>query len=208
MKRILFEIILVIGLGVAGYFAWAQHKASSSTGGQLKELTEQKSELESKLDTAEKQLQQQAESIQQMGPKAQQLDAARGALSGGQVLDDLEKLYSGKKGLSNEQQLGLGVVRLLSKGPQDQGALQALNKTLEQIDWNRNQKIICATQNALAAAGKDVKVLAECSKKVSLVADASANPAAAASQPSAAASEAAPGDKPGAGKDKKESKKP
>ena len=192
MKRILFEIILVIGLGVAGYFAWAQHKASSSTGGQLKELTEQKSELESKLDTAEKQLQQQAESIRQMGPKAQQLDAARGALSGGQVLDDLEKLYSGKKGLSNEQQLGLGVVRLLSKGPQDQGALQALNKTLEQIDWNRNQKIICATQNALAAAGKDVKVLAECSKTVSLKPEAAAPAAAASAAPAAAASEAAP----------------
>src|SRR5574343_1135358 len=207
MKRILFEIILVIGLGVAGYFAWAQHKASSSTGGQLKELTEQKSELESKLDTAENQLQQHAESIQQMGPKAQQLDAARGALSGGQVLDDLEKLYSGKKGLSNEQQLGLGVVRLLSKGPQDQGALQALNKTLEQIDWNRNQKIICASQNALAAAGKYVKVLAGCSKKVSLLAEA-ASPASAASQAAAAASEAAPADKPAPGKDKKDSKKP
>ena len=120
------------------------------------------------------------------------LDAARGALSGGQVLDDLEKLYSGKKGLSNEQQLGLGVVRLLSKGPQDQGALQALNKTLEQIDWQRNQKIICATQNALAAAGKDVKVLAECARVVSLTPEAgAAAPAAAASAPAAAASEAA-----------------
>lgn len=209
MKRILFELILVVGLAVAGWLAWSQHKASGSAGGQLKDLTEQKGELQSKLDAAEKQLAEQAEQIKAMGPKAQQFDAAQGALSGGQVLEDLEKLYAAnKKGLSNEQQLGLGVVRLLSKGPQDQGALQALNKTLEQIDWNRNQKIICATQNALAAAGKDVKVLAECSKKVSLVADASANPAAAASQPSAAASEAAPGDKPGAGKDKKESKKP
>ena len=44
MKRILFEVILVIGLAVAGYFAWAQNKASSSAGGQLKELTEQKKE--------------------------------------------------------------------------------------------------------------------------------------------------------------------
>jgi len=96
-----------------------------------------------------------------------------------------------KKGLSNEQQLGLGVVRLLSKGPQDQGALQALNKTLEQIDWNRNQKIICATQNALAAAGKDVKVLAECSKKVSLTAE----PAPPAAPAASAASEAAPAGK-------------
>lgn len=187
MKRILFEVILVIGLGGLAYFAWTQHKASGSAGGQLKELTEQKAELESRLEAAEKQLEQQTDSIKQMGPKAQQLDAARGALSGGQVLEDLEKLYSGKKGLSNEQQLGLGVVRLLSKGPQDQGALQALNKTLEQIDWNRNQKIICATQNALAAAGKDVKVLAECAKTVSLSPASAAAPAAAASESASAA---------------------
>lgn len=185
MKRILFEVILVIGLAVAGYFAWAQNKASSSAGGQLKELTEQKKELEEKLQTSEKQLAEQTEAFKTMGPKAQQFDAAQGALSGGQLLEDLEKLYAGKKGLSNEQQLGLGVVRLLSKGPQDLGALQALNKTLEQIDWNRNQKIICATQNALAAAGKDVKVLAECGKKVSL-AEATAPPAAAASAAAAA----------------------
>ena len=188
MKRILFEVILVIGLAVASYFAWAQNKASSSAGGQLKDLTEQKKELEEKLEATEKQLAEQTETLKTMGPKAQQFDAAQGALSGGQVLEDLEKLYAGKKGLSNEQQLGLGVVRLLSKGPQDQGALQALNKTLEQIDWNRNQKIICATQNALAAAGKDVKVLAECGKKVSL-AEATAPPAAAASA-AVAASEA------------------
>jgi len=193
MKRILFEVILVIGLGVAGYFAWAQQKSSSKAEGLLKELTEQKSELQAKLETAENQLQQQAEPIKQMGPKAQQLDAARGALSGGQVLDDLEKLYSGKKGLSNEQQLGLGVVRLLSKGPQDQGALQALHKTLEQIDWNRNQKIICATENTLAAAGKDVKVLAECTKNASLSQESATATAPAA--PAAPASAAASADK-------------
>jgi hypothetical protein len=188
MKRILFEVILVIALGVAGYFAWSQNKASSTAGGQLKDLTEQKNALETKLDAAEKLLGEQNEALQRMGPKAQQFDAARDALAGGQLLDDLEKLYAGKKGLSNEQQLGLGVVRLLSKGPQDQGALQALNKTLEQIDWNRNRKIICATQNALAAAGKDVKVLAECSKNVSLAPESAAAPTA----PAPAASEPAP----------------
>lgn len=206
MKRILFEVILVIALGVAGYFAWSQNKASSSAGGQLKDLTEQKSELQGKLEAAEKQLQAQAESLKQMGPRAQQFDAASSALSGGQVLDDLEKLYAGKKGLSNEQQLGLGVVRLLSKGPQDQGALQALNKTLEQIDWNRNQKIICATQNALAAAGKDVKVLAECQKTVSLAAEnaPAQAPASPASSPSASpASAASEPTSPGKPKDSK-----
>lgn len=198
MKRTLFEVVLVIALGVAGWFAWSQNKTSGSATGQVKDLTEQKNTLQDRLDAAEKQLAEQNEAFKALGPKAQQFDAAQDALSGGQVLEDLEKLYAGnKKGLSNEQQLGLGVVRLLSKGPKDQGALQALNKTLEQIDWNRNQKIICATQNALAAAGKDVKVLAECSKKVSLGADTAAAP------PAPAASEAAP-----AAKDKAPTKKP
>ena len=202
MKRILFEVVLVLGLAAAGYFAWTHSKASGKADKQLQELTEQKTDLQTKLDAAEKQLADQAEAVKSMGPKAQQFDAAQGALSGGQVLEDLEKLYAGKKGLSSEQQLGLGVVRLLSKGPQDQGALQALNKTLEQIDWQRNQKIICATQNALAAAGKDVKVLAECARVVSLTPEAgAAAPAAAASAPAAAASEA-PAAKP------KDAKKP
>ena len=191
MKRIIFEVILVLGLALAGYFAWTQNKGASAASGQLKELTEQKGELQRQLTTAQTTLAQQAETLKLMGPKAQQFDAAQGALSGGQVLDDLEKLYATKKGLSNEQQLGLGVVRLLSKGPQDQGTLQALHKTLEQIDWSRNQKIICAAQNALAAAGKEVKVLAECAKVVSLATEA-AQPTA----PSApAASQAKPADK-------------
>ncbi len=186
MKRILFELILVLGLAGAGYFAWSQNLAAKKANGQLQELTEQRSTGQDRLDAAEKQLAEQAERLKTMVPKAQQFDAAQGALSGGQVLDDLEKLYAGKKGLSNEQQLGLGVVRLLTKGPQDQGTLQALHKTLEQIDWNRNQKIICATQNALAAAGKDVKVLAECSKSAALQAEAPATPPApAASEPAA-----------------------
>ena len=190
MKRILFEVVIVLGLAAAGYFAWANSKASGKADKQLQELTEQKTDLQSKLEAAEKQLADQAEAVKSMGPKAQQFDAAQGALSGGQVLEDLEKLYAGKKGLSSEQQLGLGVVRLLSKGPQDQGALQALNKTLEQIDWQRNQKIICATQNALAAAGKDVKVLAECARVVSLTPEGgAAAPAATASAPAPAASE-------------------
>ena len=197
MKRILFEVVLVLGLAAAGYFAWTHSKASGKADKQLQELTEQKTDLQAKLDAAEKQLADQAEAVKAMGPKAQQFDAAQGALSGGQVLEDLEKLYAGKKGLSSEQQLGLGVVRLLSKGPQDQGALQALNKTLEQIDWQRNQKIICATQNALAAAGKDVKVLAECARVVSLTPDSGAGTAsAAAPAASAAAAASEPAAKP------------
>jgi hypothetical protein len=147
MKRTLFEVILVIALGAAGYFAWTYYKASGNVGGQVKDLTEQKTELQGKLEVLEKQMAEQAEAFKALGPKAQQFDAARSALSGGQVLEDLEKLYAGnKKGLSSEQQLGLGVVRLLSKGPNDQGALDALNKTLERHtkragrSWQRRER--------------------------------------------------------------------
>ena len=93
MKRILFETVLVIALAAAGWYAWSQGKLSKTSSGKLGELTEQKAELEGKLDAAETQLAQQAEAIKQWGPKAQQYDAAQGALSGGQVLEDLEKLY-------------------------------------------------------------------------------------------------------------------
>jgi len=206
MKRILLEILLVLGIGGAGYYGWSQSKAFQGADGQLQALTEQVAASEEKLKDAEKAQAEQDEKLKALAPKAQQFDAVQGAFSGGQVLGDLEALYAKQKSLSSERQLGLGVVRLLTKGPQDEGALQALNKTLEQIDWNRNQKIICATQNALAAAGKDVKVLAECSKKVSLAE--ATSPATAASQPAAAASEAAAADKPAPAKDKKDSKKP
>lgn len=162
MKRILFELLLILGLGGSGYYAWTQSHAFKGADGQVKELTDKVTASEEKLKSTEKEQAEQAEKIKALEPKAQQFDAVQGAFTGGQVLGDLEALYAKQKSLSSERQLGLGVVRLLTKGPQDEGALRALNKTLEQIDWKNNQKIICATQNALAAAGKEVKVLAEC----------------------------------------------
>ncbi len=162
MKRILLEILLVLGIGGAGYYGWSQSKAFQGADGQLQALTEQVAASEEKLKDAEKAQAEQDEKLKALAPKAQQFDAVQGAFSGGQVLGDLEALYAKQKSLSSERQLGLGVVRLLTKGPQDEGALQAFQKTLEQLDWKNNQKIICATQNALAVAGKEVKVLAEC----------------------------------------------
>ena len=78
MKRILFEVVLVLGLAAAGYFAWTHSKASGKADKQLQELTEQKTDLQTKLDAAEKQLADQAEAVKSMGPKAQQFDAAQG----------------------------------------------------------------------------------------------------------------------------------
>lgn len=170
MKRILLEILLALGLAGAGYYGWQQHAALQGVDGKVKELTEQVAEAEEKIKSAEEAQNAQAEKVKELAPKAQQFDAVQGAFAGGQVLDDLEKLYAKTKGgITSERQLGLGIIRLLTKGPQDEGALQAFQKTLEQINWSSNQKIICATQNALAAAGKEVKVLSECNTPAPLL---------------------------------------
>ncbi len=161
MKRILLEILLVLGLAGAGYFGWTQKQVAHSASQQLQEATEQAESGQSKTQETEEALGKAQEEIKALQPKAQQFDAVKGAFTGGQVLDDLEKLYAKQKGLSSERQLGLGMVRMLTKGA-DEESVKALNKTLEMLDWNNQRNIICATQNALAAAGQDVKVLAEC----------------------------------------------
>ncbi len=162
MKRLLLELVLVLGLGASGYFGWTQWNTVKATTGQVKTLTDEAETTKTKVEEAEKAQTEQAETIKTLQPKAQQFDAAQGALADGQILDDLEKLYAKQKGLSSERQLGLGVIRLLTKGAPDSASIEALNKALEQVDWKNKQKIICAAQNALAAAGQDVKVLAEC----------------------------------------------
>ena len=162
MKRILLEILLVLGLGGAGYFAWSQKNMAHSTGEQLQEITGQAESAQEKLKAAEEGLAKEQERVKELQPKAQQLDAVKGALAGGQVLGDLEKLYAREKNLSSERMLGLGVIRLMTKGAEDAQSLETLQKTLQMVDWDKQRNIICATQNALADAGKEVKVLAEC----------------------------------------------
>ena len=54
-------------------------------------------------------------------------------------------------------------MRLLTNGTKDPATVEAFQKALEMTDWKAQQKVICAAQNALAAAGQKVKVMSECS---------------------------------------------
>ena len=162
MKRILLEVLLVLGLAGAGYFGWTQKNAAHSAAEQIKSATEQAESGQEKIKAAEESLSQEQAKLKEIEPKAQQFDAIKGALSGGQVLADLEKLYAAQKNLSSERMLGLGVIRMVTKGADDPQSLEALQKTLQMVDWSKQRSLICSTQNALAAAGQDVKVLSEC----------------------------------------------
>jgi carbonic anhydrase len=97
-----------------------------------------------------------------MAVKTQELDAVKAALASGETLKDLEAAYKKDKSLSAERLVGLGALRLLTKGSQDPATMDAFRKALDIADWGSRKKVICAAQIALAAAGEKTDVLGDC----------------------------------------------
>jgi len=166
MKRILAEVLLVLALVAAAFFGWTNWKSNTANGGQVAELTSQVEESGKKLKAAEEALAEAlAETAKQVDPlktKSLELDAVRTAMSSGETLKDLEAAYKKEKSLSPDRQVGLGAIRLLTKGSKDPATVEAFKKALESADWSGRKQVICAAQNALAAAGEKVNVLSEC----------------------------------------------
>jgi len=166
MIKIIAIILLALSTAGAGYFGWTQKKSSAAATAQVAELTEKVEEADKKIEAAEEELKEFAATKELLPPlmtKAQELEAVKAAFSTGVVLKDLEAAYAKeKKGLSPERQLGLAGVRLLTNGTQDPATVESFQKALEMTDWKAQQKVICAAQNALAAAGQKVKVMSEC----------------------------------------------
>ncbi len=155
--------MLALSTGGAGYFGWTQKKSSTAATAQVAELTEKVEEADKKIEAAAEELAASKELLPPLMTKVQELDAVKAAFSTGVVLKDLEAAYAKeKKGLSPERQLGLAGVRLLTNGTKDPATVEAFQKALEMTDWKAQQKVICAAQNALAAAGQKVKVMSEC----------------------------------------------
>ena len=162
MKRILAEVFLVLALAGAAVFGWMNWKSSAANVGQVAELTAQAEEAVKKVEAAEAALAEATKEIDPLKTKSLELDAVRTALSGGETLKDLEAAYKKEKSLSPERQVGLGALRLLTKGSKDPATVEAFQKALEMADWTGRKKVICAAQNALAAAGEKVNILSEC----------------------------------------------
>jgi len=166
MIKIIAIILLALSTAGAGYFGWAQKSSSAAAMAQVAELTEKVEEADKKIEAAEEELKELAATKELLSPlmtKAQELEAVKAAFSTGVVLKDLEAAYAKeKKGLSPERQLGLAGVRLLTNGTKDPATVESFQKALEMTDWKAQQKVICAAQNALAAAGQKVKVMSEC----------------------------------------------
>ena len=172
MIKIIAIILLAISTAGAGYFGWMQKKSSTAATEQVAELTQKVEESDKKVEVSEGELAASKEMLPPLMTKAQELEAVKAAFSSGTILKDLEAAYAKeKKGLSADRQLGLAGLRLLTNGTKDPATVEAFQKALEMTDWKSQQKVICAAQNALAAAGEKVKVMSECETDVSKVND-------------------------------------
>jgi len=163
MFKIIAIILLAISTAGAGYFGWTQKNSSAAVTEQVAELTQKVEESDKKAEATEAELAASKEMLPPLMTKAQELEAVKAAFSSGTILKDLEAAYAKeKKGLSADRQLGLAGLRLLTNGNKDPATVEAFQKALEMNDWKSKQKVICAAQNALAAAGEKVKVMSEC----------------------------------------------
>jgi carbonic anhydrase len=168
MFKIIAIILLAISTAGAGYFGWTQKNSSAAVTEQVAELTQKVEESDAKAEATEAELAATKEMLPPLISKAQELEAVKAAFASGTALKDLEAAYAKeKKGLSADRQLGLAGLRLLTNGNKDPATVEAFQKALEMTDWKSQQKVICAAQNALAAAGEKVKVMSECSPEAS-----------------------------------------
>ena len=166
MFKLIAIVVLAISTAGAGYFGWTQKKLGAAATEQVAELTQKVEEADKKVEATEVELAASKEMLPPLMTKAQELEAVKAAFSTGTVLKDLEAVYTKeKKGISSERQLGLAGVRLLTNGTKDPATVEAFQKALEMTDWKGQQKVICAAQNALAAAGEKVKVMSECASE-------------------------------------------
>jgi len=173
MKRTLIEVFLVLALIGAGAFGWTNWKGNQKASSQLTELTaanevatKAAAEKEAGIKAAEEEMSALREEMAPLEVQAQQLAAVKAALANGATLTDLEAAYKSQKNLSAERYVGLGALRMLTKGAQDPTTLESFRKALQLSELGDRKNIVCAAQIGLVAAGEKVTVLADCLPKV------------------------------------------
>ncbi|PUE59790.1 hypothetical protein B9Z44_09510 [Limnohabitans curvus] len=161
--RLIIEIVMGLLLAGALAFGYWSYTGKNHVMSELTEASEGATEAQEELEKLTKELEEAKEKLEEAEPAAQQMMAVKESFSNGVVLQDYEAFIKAQKGpVTSERQLGLGALRLLTKGAEDPETISAFQKALEMAEWSSRLKSICAAQNALAAAGQKVKVLADC----------------------------------------------
>ena len=60
--------------------------------------------------------------------------------------------------------MAIGALRLLVKGKDDPSTAAAFEKALDMVQWNSKLKSVCAAQAGMAASGKNIGMLSDCSR--------------------------------------------
>ena len=157
--RLIIEIFLFGSLIGSGVFIYLQMSEIESLEDDL--ATKQSVPSNS---AESSQSSQQAKLIAELSEKSKEYDAVKTALSGGQALWDIEAAASKAKVESPERYLAIGALRLLVKGKDDPSTAAAFEKALEMVQWNSKLKSVCAAQAGMAASGKNVGMLSDCSR--------------------------------------------
>ena len=172
MKRTIVEVILALALVGAGVFGWTNWKGNQKATGQLTELkaaseeaTKAAADKEAAVKAAEEEMTALRAEMAPLEGQAQQLAAVKAAMANGATLADLEAAYKTQKNLSAERQVGLGALRMLTKGAEDPAAMEAFRKALQMSELGDRKNTICAAQIGLAAAGEKVAIMADCLPK-------------------------------------------
>ena len=172
MKRTVLEIILALAMAGAAAFGYMSWKQSEGSKAAIEELTKASEEATAKIEEAEKSAKTASEELEALSKeseaasaKANQLDAVKAGLSAGTTLADLEAAYKKEKNLSPERLVGLATLRMLTKGAEDPGTIEAYKKALALADWSNRKNTICAAQIGLAATGEKIEVMADCLPK-------------------------------------------
>ena len=161
--RLIIEIVMGLLLAGALAFGYWSYSGKNHIMSELNEASEGATEAQEELEKLTKELEEAKEHLEEYEPAAKQLAAVKESFANGVVLQDYEAFIKAQKGpTTSERQLGLGALRLLTKGAEDPETVSAFQKALEMAEWSSRVKSICAAQNALAAAGQKVKVLADC----------------------------------------------
>ena len=164
--RLIIEIVMGLLLAGALAFGYWSYTGKNNVMSELTEASEGATEAQEDLAKLTKELEEAKEKVDEYQPAAQQMMAVKDSFSNGVVLQDYEAFIKAQKGpVTSERQLGLGALRLLTKGAEDPETISAFQKALEMAEWSSRVKSICAAQNALAAAGQKVKVLADCAEE-------------------------------------------
>ena len=161
--RLVVEIVMGLLLAGALAFGYWGYSGKISILHELSNAFEERDEAQQELDKLTEELQEAKEKFETEEPSAKQLETLKTIFANGVVLQDYEVFIKSAKGLlTSERQLGLGALRMLTKGADDPDTIQTFQQVLDRTDGASHPKSVCAAQNALAAAGQKVKLQADC----------------------------------------------